>query len=115
MPEGYKTVNIEQGMPLVEQAICRMTYEISSAKAQKYRAVKLIHGYGSSGTGGRIRIEGRKYLESLKRRGQLRHVIYGENFSIFDADTRAALALCGALRADRDLERHNNGITVVVL
>ena len=62
MPEGYKTVNIEQGMPLVEQAIRRMTYEISSAKAQKYRAVKLIHGYGSSGTGGRIRVEGRKYL-----------------------------------------------------
>ena len=110
-----KTANIETGMPTADQAIRRMTFEIYSAQAQGCAALKVIHGYGSSGAGGRIRVEARKYLDSLLRRGKIRGFVTGEQFSIFDGDTRIALDLCPALRQDRDLERHNNGVTIILL
>lgn len=113
---GYlKEVNLEQGMPLVDAAVKRLTYELRNGKALGAGAVKLIHGYGSSGTGGKIRVAVRRYLEGQKARGLIRDFIPGERFSIFDEGTRAAFLVCGELRRDRDLERHNNGITVVIL
>ena len=46
---------------------------------------------------------------------ELRDVIPGEEFTIFEPRTLAAFQRCPDLRKDPDLERHNNGITVVVL
>ncbi|NCB04874.1 MAG: hypothetical protein EOM69_05050 [Clostridia bacterium] len=114
MQNEYVTVNLEEGMPLVEQAIKKLTFHIHLQKGAGVRAMKLIHGFGSSGKGGRIRVECRAYLASLKRRGVISAYIPGEDFSIFDAQTRQAIDRCGALRRDRDLERHNNGITIVL-
>jgi len=51
-PDTIKVVNLEEGMPQVEEARLRMQYELQLAKKQGYTAVKLIHGYGSSGAGG---------------------------------------------------------------
>ena len=42
-------------------------------------------------------------------------MIPGERFSIFDEETRQAFQRCPELRQDSDLERCNNGITIVVL
>ena len=42
-------------------------------------------------------------------------MIPGEEFTIFEPRTLAAFQRCPDLRKDPDLERHNNGITVVVL
>ena len=42
-------------------------------------------------------------------------VIPGERFSIFDEETRRAFLHCPELRRDCDLERSNNGITIVIL
>ena len=77
--------------------------------------VKLIHGYGSSGAGGRIRVEARRRLDRMKAGGEIWGYIPGESFSIFDSDTLAAFQRCPTLRRDRDLERHNNGVTFVLL
>ncbi|NMA09361.1 MAG: Smr/MutS family protein [Clostridiales bacterium] len=112
---GYKTVNLEQGMPTADRAIRRLTYELAAARQMRYTAVKLIHGYGSSGRGGVLRTEIRDYLLRIHSRGQIQAFIGGERFSIFDEDTRIAMELCPELRRDRDLDRHNNGITVVIL
>ena len=112
---GYKTVNLEQGLPTADRAIRRLTYELAAAKSMGYTAVKLIHGYGSSGKGGVLRVEVREYLLRRHRRGDIQAFIAGERLSIFDEDTRIAMGLCPELRMDRDLDRHNNGITVVIL
>jgi hypothetical protein len=114
--QGYlKEVNIKEDMPAASDAVRRVTYNIRNGKALGCAAVKFIHGYGSTGKGGRIRTEVRRYLEDQKRRGLIRDVIPGEDFSIFSEATRGAFVLCGELRQDPDLERHNNGITIVVL
>ncbi len=102
-------------MPLVDQAIKRLTFHLNTKRAQGYAAVKVIHGFGSSGTGGRIRVEARAYLSRLKSQGKIKDYITGEDLSIFHEGTRSFLHACPEARRDRDLERHNNGITVVVL
>ena len=102
-------------MPNVDDAIRRITYNIKNAGAFGVSAIKLIHGYGSTGKGGAIRIETRKYLDRQKQRGQISGYIPGEDFSIFDESTRNAFAVCDELRRDCDIERHNNGITIVIL
>ena len=102
-------------MPTVSDAIKRITYNIKNAGRFGVSAIKFIHGYGSTGKGGGIRTRARNYLGSLKSRGQIRDFIPGENFSIFDEATRSAFQACDDLRRDSDLERHNNGVTIVVL
>ncbi len=113
--EGLKTVNLEQGYPTSDAAVRRLTYEIHAAKEMGYAVLKLIHGYGSSGTGGKIRVEARSYLARQQARGLVRGLITGETFSIFDDATQKAFLICDELRRDHDLERHNNGVTFVLL
>ena len=112
---GYKTINLEEGMPTADRAIRRLTYELAAARSLHYTALKLIHGYGSSGKGGVLRNEIRAYLLRQHHANKIQAFIEGERLSIFDEDTRIAMGLCPELRRDTDLDRHNNGITVVIL
>ncbi|MEG2199305.1 MAG: Smr/MutS family protein, partial [Anaerovorax sp.] len=50
-----KEINLERGGPTVEAALRNLINQLSTCKAQGYKAVILIHGYGSSGTGGAIK------------------------------------------------------------
>ena len=110
-----REVNLERGMPTVQAALSLLALELRRSRSMGDTALKIIHGYGSSGAGGRIRVEARGYLARLKGRGEVADVICGEDFSIFNPAVLAAFHRCGALRKDPDLERHNNGITVIVL
>ena len=106
---------MEAGKPLVDQAIKRLTFELSHSRALGCTVLKIIHGYGSSGTGGSIRRRVRQELQRLKDRGEVADFIPGEEFTIFNPAVLRAFQRCASLRRDRDLERHNNGITVVLL
>lgn len=110
-----RQVNLEQGMPVVAQALRRLESELMMSKRMNCAVVKLIHGYGSSGTGGKIRTAVRRELAVRKARGEITDFIAGEEFSIFHEGTRRALTRCELLRADRDLDRYNNGVTYIVL
>ena len=110
-----REINIKSDLPTVDNAIRRITYNIKTASALGVSAIKIIHGYGSSGKGGAIRTEARKYLDRQMSRSSIKYYIKGEDFSIFDEATRNAFAVCDALRRDSDIERHNNGITIVIL
>ena len=110
-----RAVNIKSDMPTVDVAIRRITWNIKNAKPMGVTVIKLIHGYGSTGKGGAIRAEARKYLERLRQQGRIKGFVNGEDFSIFDEATRKAFSVCDGLRRDVDLERHNNGITIVIL
>ena len=96
-----KEVNLKYDMPTADLAVRRATWAIQNARTTGAGALKLIHGYGSHGVGGRIRVEVRAYLERQRSRGLVRDVIPGERFSIFD-ETRggpsSAATSCGATR-----------------
>ena len=115
MTKKMMIINLEQGMPTVEQAIRRLTGELIRARAQGARVVKLIHGYGSSGVGGKLRISIRAKLAASKNQGKIKEAVPGENWSIFDEGTRRVLDAYPDLNRDRDLDRSNAGITIILL
>lgn len=109
------TVNLEAGMPTVEIALRRLDLSLNDARTRHTAAVRLIHGYGSSGRGGAIREGVHSHLAELKSAGRIREFVPGEEFSPFSAQARHALALCPELSHDRDYSRENRGVTLVVL
>lgn len=114
-PATIKIVNIEAGMPQVEEARLRMLYELQLAKKQGYAAVKLIHGYGSSGAGGTLRIELQKELALLEDAGTIQKFIAGENWRVSDESAWRLLQRFPKWKQDADLGRKNRGITFVLL
>ena len=62
----YKTVNIEKGMPRLENAKVMLQDQINMARRTGIKVLKVIHGYGSSGTGGILRTELRKMLKAYE-------------------------------------------------
>lgn len=110
---AIRELNLEQGRPTVDQALGWLAAELEAARKMNTPVMKLIHGYGSSGKGGRIRTASRRYLEEAAAQGRIAAYLTGERFSIFDETTRRALNRYPQLRADRDLERENRGVTFV--
>lgn len=110
-----REVNLERGMPTAQTALNQLALELRRTRSMGYTALKIIHGYGSSGKGGKIRVQARSRLERMKGAGEIRGYIPGEEFSIFNSATLEAFRRCGALRKDPDLERHNNGVTIILL
>ncbi len=110
-----KTVNLEQGLPTVEQALHRLQQEITTARREQIRLLTLIHGYGSSGKGGAIRRECRKTLEYLLSCGEIKVVVYGEKFSRRQGLVKELLRRFPPLASHPHLNMQNRGITLVQL
>lgn len=68
-------------MPAVQEALQRLEREIAVARQGKVVLLKVVHGYGSSGVGGDIRVAVQKRLRELVDGGQIRGYIFGENWS----------------------------------
>lgn len=113
-PALIKVVNMEEGMPHVEQARLRMQHELHLARKEGYTAVKLIHGYGSSGVGGALRTELQRDLLNGTRKGTFRACIAGEDWRVSDERTWELLKSFPEWKQDADLGKGNRGITIVV-
>ncbi|MBE6939294.1 MAG: hypothetical protein E7457_00460 [Ruminococcaceae bacterium] len=114
MKQMIREFNLELDRPTVDVALRRLEAELEASRHLKRPVIKLIHGYGSSGQGGRIRTACRKQLEQLRQQGKIHSWLPGERFSIFEEEARQAMARCPVLREDRDRERENRGITFVL-
>jgi len=77
--------------------------------------LKIVHGYGSTGAGGDIRIAAQKRLYELAASGQILGCIFGENWAKSDDAAWRLLQARPELKSDSDLSRGNEGITVVIL
>lgn len=109
----YTELNIKYGMPVVADALNRLKRSLESYRREKVRCVLVIHGYGSTGKGGAIREKARQWLKAQERNGQIKTVIFGENFDIFNFK---ALELKNRFRELESLLRVcNHGVTVVEL
>ena len=108
-----RTVNLEKGLPTVEQALTRLRQEIVQGRTLGYRVLVLIHGYGSSGEGGLIRAEVRRLLGYLRDNRQINDFLPGEQ-----CDRRTGHGRQMARRFPflaKYLQAPNPGISVVVL
>ena len=115
MASKVGVVNLEERMPTVEEARAKLKSEIDGAKKTGMTALKIIHGYGSSGVGGSLRHAIRRSLQKRVKEGQIRAFVPGEAWDIFEEKCRQILEECPELGRDQDLGRYNEGITVVLL
>lgn len=102
-------------MPSVQEALQRLEREIAVARRDKCVLLKVVHGYGSTGAGGDIRIAVQRRMHDLAEASQIRGCIFGESWSKSDDATWRLLQTQPELKSDPDLGRRNQGITIVLL
>ena len=110
-----QTVNLEDGLPSVPQALARLTTELRTARAHSTKVLKIIHGYGSTGVGGDLRIAIQSILRQMAARGEIDSCVFGENWRRSDEESWELVKRFPALKDDHDFGRGNKGITVVAL
>ncbi len=110
-----KTINLEEGRPTVNVGLLRLDRALVSARAEGVPLLKVIHGYGSSGVGGRLREEVWSALDRFKRNGLIAGFIPGEDFRLSNEASWELIKRHKAIKEDRDLGRANRGITIVIL
>ena len=126
MPSGAKkvrkaggqkilTVNIESGMPDVAQALLQLDMKLGVARQQGVALVKVIHGWGSSGAGGRIKAALPRHLADLRRRRVIRGFVSGDQFAVSTRQGAALIDRYPVLKESMHTDRKNPGITFVEL
>jgi hypothetical protein len=102
-------------MPTVSEALQHLERELARARQSGCGVVKLIHGYGSTGAGGDIRIAVQRRLTEMASRAEIRACVFGESWAKSDEHAWALINARPELKQDHDLGRQNRGITIVVL
>jgi hypothetical protein len=110
-----KTVMLKDGMPSVEQARAKLHSELQSARQSGVKVLKVVHGYGSSGVGGDLRIALQATLRQMVTKREIRECVYGEKWRKSDERSWELLKSMPELKDDSDLGRGNKGITIIVL
>lgn len=110
-----RTLNLKSDLPDLETARRRLLAELEAARRGGTAVLKVIHGWGSGGTGGVLCAGIRKSLRLRVAEGRARAVVTGERFSADTNEGRDLVARHPALRRDPDFNRANPGITVVEL
>jgi hypothetical protein len=108
-------VNLKSDRPAVHEALQRLDREIAVARGESSLTLKIVHGYGSTGAGGDIRIAVQRRLRELADTGQIQGCIFGESWSKSDEESWRLLQAQPELKNDSDLGRRNLGITIVLL
>jgi hypothetical protein len=110
-----KEVNLKRDRPVVEEAKRRLVQALENARRERTLVLRIVHGYGSHGTGGAIREEVREQLAELKRQGNIRGLIFGERLSPFFTEAVQALDRFPELNRLPDWNAGNEGITIVLI
>lgn len=109
-------LNIKRGLPTVEEALEQLTEYLRMASELGIKAIILIHGYGSSGEGGRIKWAIHEALENNRYTDRVEEYYYGEQVPY---GTQACQALLKQRPGLKQYLKHfkagNAGMTVLLL
>ena len=109
-----RTIDVETGLPTVDEAIRRLETQIERARADGVALLRVIHGWGSTtGGGGKIRAAARRWRAGRLDSGQLRSVLFGDPSSHAAPAGRDLLRRHPVLRTSERTDRRNPGITFV--
>ena len=112
--ERIRTVNLKKGLPRVDDALRTLHHELTNARAGRVKVVRLIHGYGSTGTGGKIKHAVQQELASLARSGQIKMSVVGDDYAASDPGKELRSRYPELARSSRT-DFGNPGITFVEL
>ncbi len=109
------TIDIKSNQQTVSEAIAQFLVEVDSYKRGGFKVMKVIHGYGSHGIGGAIKVAFLKKCEELKRRGIIENYTCCDKWTEKNIVRRIAVEYCPDLIADRELYLLNAGCSIVIL
>ena len=112
---GCKTINIKEGMPAVEEGLQHLERSILHAKNQGISLIRIIHGYGSGGRGGKLKEATRHCLARLQTRHTIRRYFCGEDYSPTNESGRNLLRKYPSLKKHIRTDQNNPGITFAEL
>ena len=109
-------INIKQGSPYVEEALELLTEQLRKCFELGIKAIILIHGYGSSGEGGRIKWAIHDALENNRYSDRVEEYFCGENVAYGSESYHALLKRRpGLKRYLKRFKEGNAGMTVLLL
>lgn len=109
-------LNIKQDGPYVEEALERLTEYLRKSLEVGIKAIVLIHGYGSSGEGGRIKWAIHDALENNRYSDRVDEYYFGEDVA-YGSEAYHALhkRRPGLKRYLKRFKEGNAGMTVLLL
>ena len=110
------TINLEFNMPTVDEALDRFDDHLRVILSAGFKVVKVIHGHGSSGVGGKIRRSIRDAMEHNRWGHIIREVYHGEEL-VQGRDGLSQLQK-NHPRLSKELSRDvfgNSGITLLIM
>lgn len=110
---GFRVVNLEKNMPTVAQALDLLEKELQLATFHSSKVLLVIHGYGSSGTGGAIKDAVRRRLALLMDKGEINDYLKGEDLSRRSGHCRHLIRRFPFL--GEYIQRANPGVSLVVV
>ena len=109
-------LNIKQDGPYVEEALERLTDYLRKSLEIGIKAIVLIHGYGSSGEGGRIKWAIHEALESNRYTDRVDEYHFGEDVAFGSEAYHALLKRRPGLKPYlKRFKEGNAGMTVLLL
>ena len=111
----YKIVNIKKDFPDSEYAIFLMEKEIEFAKKEGINVVVFVHGYGSSGNGGKIKKEVENRLLKLKKENIIKTFVAGDRWSDTSNDVKLICDVAPELSISSQVRNINSGVTIVLI
>jgi DNA-nicking Smr family endonuclease len=109
-------INIKRGGPSAEEALDRLTHQLRRASEVGLKVILLIHGYGSSGEGGRIKKVVREALENNYFSDRVDEFYYGEGVADGSESYHALLRRRPSLKRHLQLFKQGNaGMTILLL
>lgn len=111
----YKTLNLKEFMPTVEQALAMIEIELKICKKEGIKVLKIIHGYGSSGVGGEIRRALPNWAKRSIKKKLFKDFIRGEQWLSDQERMKKVQQLCPEIVGDVDLYHSNSGLSLIII
>jgi len=111
----YKIFNLKENMPTVEQALAMIEIEVQLCRREGLIALKIIHGYGSSGVGGGIKRALTFWAKRSIKKGLFKAFIKGEQWSQENPTVDYIKKLCPEVLGDMELYQANAGVSVILI
>jgi len=110
-----RTVNIKDGLPLVEEGKQRLASALARARCDGVELIRVIHGWGSSGTGGRLGKACRRQCERWVQDKVIARYCPGEEYGKGRLVTQEWIRRYPELKRSILTDTENHGITFVEL
>ncbi len=107
-----KSYNIKHDLPTKTLALERLNVIL---KYEREPIIKIIHGYGSHGVGGDIKLLIRQILEEKVNKNEIKAYIPGEAFGHLLGYDYLIKTYLKYLEKDSDYKKVNEGITYIIL